>query len=282
MKITTILLVALFCLPAFAQKTANIDSFQGLVDIHQHSVESKAVGKRYEIMVALPDSYAESPGSLYPTVYITDGAALFPMLRSYYRYLRFAEDVPEMIFVAISYSDGDWTDGSDRSHDYSAPSAERDDYGGAVDYQAMLREEILPLVEKNYRAQPNRRIVFGQSMGGQFVMYTAHTDPDLFWGHIASNPALHHNLEFFLPDQTEIPAELSSGLYIVSAAEDAPRFKEPAMQWIEEWSGVQQKPWRLHIELLEGHNHFSPAPASFRLGMKWLFSSATIPRPAGD
>jgi predicted alpha/beta superfamily hydrolase len=36
-----------------------------------------------------------------------------------------------------------------------------------------------------------------QGLGGQFVLYTALTRPDLFWGHIASNPALHRNLPFY-------------------------------------------------------------------------------------
>lgn len=282
MKTLCLLTACLLSLPALAQQPAHVDSFQGLVDIRQHSIDSEIIGKRYEIMVGLPASYADSPDQQFPTVYVTDGAALFPMLQSYYRYLHFAEDVPELIFVAISYSDGNWVNESDRSHDYSAPSAEREDYGGAGDFQSMLRDEIMPLVESAYRSRADRRIVFGQSMGGQFVMYTAHTDPGLFWGHIASNPALHRNVEFFLPGQTKVPTQPMSRLFVLSASGDAPRFKVPASQWIAEWTAREQRPWDLHVELLAGHNHFSPAPDSFRLGMKWLFSSATIPRPTGD
>jgi len=282
MKTLCLLTACLLALPALAQQPASIDSFQGLVDIRQHSIRSEIIGKRYEIMVGLPDSYGDSPDTEYPTLYLTDGASLYAILQGYYRYLNFGEEIPEIIFVAISYSDGDWVNGSDRSHDYSAPSTEREDYGGAGDFQSMLRDEIIPLVETTYRSRSDRRIVFGQSMGGQFVMYTAHTEPGLFWGHIASNPALHRSVEFFLPDQTEIPARPVTRLFVVSASEDAPRFKVPATQWIAEWTARQQRPWDLQVELLEGHNHFSPAPDSFRLGMKWLFSSATIPHPAGD
>ncbi|MEM7278670.1 MAG: alpha/beta hydrolase-fold protein, partial [Pseudomonadota bacterium] len=187
-----------------AQESTSVDAFQGLVDIRKHSIDSEAVGERYEFMVALPASYAESPDTQYPTIYVTDGSALLSMLVGYYRYLYFAEEVPEVIFVALSYSDADWTTGNNRSHDYSAPSAEREDYGGAKDFQAMLRDEVMPLVENLYRSRADRRIVFGQSMGGQFVMYTAHTRPNLFWGHIASNPAMHRNVEFYLPDAISV------------------------------------------------------------------------------
>lgn len=259
-----------------AQEVVEAEGFQGLGDIRHHQIESKFSGKRYEFLVGLPDGYAES-NTEYATIYLTDGAALYPLLQAYYRYLNFGEEVPEAIFVAISYSDGDWVNGSDRSHDYSAPSEEREDYGGAGDFQSMLRDEIIPLVEDKYRSRADRRIVFGQSMGGQFVMFTAHTEPKLFWGHIASNPALHRNLPFYLPANTAVSENPITKLFVASASNDEPRFKVPATQWINEWTEQSQKPWELHVEILAGHNHYSAPPTSFRRGMKWLFSSPAAP-----
>ena len=157
MKSLTALVLCILALPALAEdarrdvhaehdpQLVELRCFQGLVDVRQHSIDSEIIGKRYDVMVGLPASYADSPDQHYPTIYLTDGAALFPMLQSYYRYLYFAEDVPELIFVAISYSDGDWANESDRGHDYTAPSAEREYYGGGGDFQAMLRDELMPL-----------------------------------------------------------------------------------------------------------------------------------------
>ena len=255
-----------------AETTVAIDGFQGLGDIRHHQVESRFSGKRYEFMVGLPSSYEDSADTEYPTVYVLDGAALYPLLQAYYRYLNWGEEVPEVIMVAISYSGGDWVDGNDRSHDYSAPSEQRESYGGASDFQAMLREEIMPMVEGQYRSRTDRRIVFGQSMGGQFVMYTAHTEPDLFWGHIASNPALHNNLPFYLPSNTTIPKNPATRLFVAIASNDHPIFKVPATRWIKEWTAQSKMPWELHIEVLDGHNHYSAPPAAFRRGLKWLFA----------
>ena len=275
MKRIIVSLVLLTSSALAAENAIELQGLQGLGDIRHHQVESDIIGKRYELLVGLPASYTASPGAKYPTVYLTDGAALYPLLQAYYRYLNFGEEVPEAIFVAISYSDGDWVNGNDRSHDYSAPSDAREDYGGARDFQAMLRDEVLPLIETRYRARPDRRIIFGQSMGGQFVLYTALTQPDLFWGHIASNPALHNNVSFFLPAAAKVPASPGSKLYVASASDDDARFKVPAMQWIRAWSEQQEKPWELHAEILDGHNHYSAPPASFRAGMKFLFQQAS-------
>ena len=88
--------------------------------------------------------------------------------------------------------------GNFRSTDYTAPSEERDYWGGAEKCQLFLSSELLPRIENDYRSDSSQRVIFGQSIGGQFVLYTALTESNLFWGHIASNPALHRNLPFFL------------------------------------------------------------------------------------
>ena len=95
----------------------------------------------------------------------------------------------------------------------------------------------------------------------------------LFWGRIASNPALHRNLPFFLELHGEADSAAErSRLFVASASNDTPRFREPALEWIEHWSGVANPPWELEIVTLEGHGHMSAPPASYRRGMRWLFA----------
>jgi len=160
-----------------------------------------------------------------------------------------------------------------RSTDYTAKSDERDYWGGAEKFQTFLSDELFPHIEKSYRSRPDRRIILGQSIGGQFVLYTALTKADLFWGHIASNPALHRNLPFFLEDHTETASEATqSRLFVGSGSMDDPRFRGPALEWIKHWSASEEKPWLLKTMILDGHSHMSAPPASFRQGMRWLFS----------
>lgn len=99
--------------------------------------------------------------------------------------------------------------------------------------------------------------------------YTAQTKPSLFWGHIASNPALHRNLEFFLDADPGMTTD--SRLFVASATGDDPEFRTPALAWIEHWSAAPDKPWDLEVHQLDGHSHMSAPPASYRAGMLWLF-----------
>lgn len=246
---------------------------QGLGDTHYQRVDSETLGRHFHIFVMLPDGYDQTPGETYPTIYVLDGGALFPLLVAYYRYLNFGEEIPDAIIVGISYGSATFEGGNYRSTDYTAGSSERDYWGGADKFQRFLSDELFPFIETNYRSRTDRRVIFGQSIGGQFVLYTALTKPDLFWGHIASNPALHRNLPFFLRryGQAEKAGERPR-LFVGSGSEDDPRFRTPTLEWIEYWSTNGDNPWQLKTMDLEGHTHMSAPPASFRQGMRWLFS----------
>jgi predicted alpha/beta superfamily hydrolase len=254
---------------------ANTRFMHGLGDTRYKLIDSEAVGRSYHVFVRLPEGYDPSAKEKYPTVYLLDGGVTFPLLSAYYSYLRIGGELPGAIVVGISYGSRDLAGGNYRSTDYTAISAERDYWGGATQFQTFLSDELLPYIEREYQSDATRRIVFGQSLGGQFVLYTALTRPGLFWGHIASNPALHRNLAFFLQEQSGATlTESRTRLFVGSGSMDDPRYRGPALEWIEHWSGRDSKSWRLKTSILEGHSHFSAAPASFRQGMGWLFSSA--------
>jgi len=246
---------------------------QGLGDTRYQRIDSEIVGRPYHIFVMLPDGYETSSEEYFPTIYILDGGALFPLLSAYYQYLNVGQEIPDAIVVGISYGSDSFEGGNYRSTDYTAKSAERAYWGGAERFQRFLSDELLPSIEGTYRSRSDRRVIFGQSIGGQFVLYTALTKPDLFWGHVASNPALHRNLPFFLQKHGE--AALSgeqSRLFVGSGSLDDPRFRVPALEWIEHWSNSDDNPWQLKTVNLDGHTHMSAPPASFRQGMTWIFS----------
>ena len=267
--------LALFFLSAAVApgKPVSIDGMYALGDTRHHVFRSRSLGKEYQLLVGLPPGYDATEDIDYPVVYVLDGGALYPLLVSYSRYLRFNEEVPELIIVGISYGTSDWKEGNDRNRDFTAPTEEREYWGGAQAFQVFLESELLPFIESTYRARAERRMIFGHSLGGQFVLYTAQSSPGLFWGHVASNPALHRNLEFFLQSHGDVKSRGdASKLFVGSGSLDDPRFREPAVAWIEHWSQQTATPWQLKTMSLDGHTHMSTPPAAFRQGMAWLFA----------
>ena len=270
-----IILFASFYLGVMSSVFAAVDVqfMQGLGDTRYHHIESAAVGRGYHVYVMLPDGYDSTADDTYPTIYILDGGALFPLFAAYYRYLNFGEEIPDSIIVGVSYGSDTFEGGNFRSTDYTAPSDERDYWGGAKKFQSFLSDELIPMIEGNYQSRADRRVIFGQSIGGQFVLYTALTKPNLFWGHVASNPALHRNLPFYLEKHADAePGHEQSRLFVADGTLNDAEYREPNLQWIDYWSERDDKPWQLKTVDLEGHSHMSAPPASFRQGMYWLFS----------
>jgi len=254
-------------------ETLDTELLYSLGNVKYHEMESERLQRSFHIFVDLPEDYSSSDRT-YPTIYLLDGDITFPLLAAYHRYLRFGEEAPAAILVGISYAAASFEEGNRRSTDFTAAASDRDYWGGAPAFQAVLRDELLPMIENSYRSDPEHRIIFGQSIGGQFVLYTALTQPQLFFGHIASNPALHRNLPFFLEWQGEEPMVVDASRLFVSSGEfDDQRFRTPTLKWMEHWRAATEKPWVLETQTLAGQSHFSAAPEAFRQGMNWIYPS---------
>lgn len=265
----TLTALALYLMTGLSYGQAvKVPGMQGLGKPEHHFIESPTTKDRYHLLVRKPANY--NPKAKYPTVYLLDGGVTFPLLSAYYHYLRYTEEIEQMIIVGISYGADGFKQGNMRSRDFTAKSAERDYWGGAPDFQKLISTHIFPLIERQYASDAKRRIIFGQSLGGQFVLHTAMHQPDMFMGYIASNPALHRNLDWFL--QPAKAGEKKPLLYVGAGSKDHVRFRKPAKQWIKHWQQVKDKPWHLKVENLEGQTHVSAAPESFRLGIQWIFT----------
>jgi predicted alpha/beta superfamily hydrolase len=252
----------------------NSQLLQSLGDVKYHELKSSKLGRSFHIFVDLPENYHNN-GENYPTVYLLDGGNTFPLMAAYHHYLRFGDEVPAVILVGISYGADTFKEGNWRSTDYTAPSKERDFWGGASVFQAVLQEELMPMIEGSYRSDPEQRILFGHSLGGQFVLFNALSRPGLFSVHIASNPALHRNLPFFLGWHGEKEfTHPRSRLFVSSGEYEDPVFREPALEWMEHWQSAATRPWILETRTLAGQSHLSAVPEAYRQGIEWSFSES--------
>jgi uncharacterized protein len=274
LRVSLLILMIFSCIRVTATESKQIawDKLQGLGEVEYFSLQNdKEDGSKqlYHIFIRVPEPDQGNAKS-YPTLYLLDGGTNFPLLASYYSYLRFMQDVPELIIVGISYGSDDFEKGNARSTDFTAPSAEKSFWGGAEAFDLFLSHQLIPVIQKRYPVDASRQILFGQSLGGQFALYTSMYGHAPFYGVIASNPALHRNLEFFKHDL--LKRENRPLAYISSAEFDDPTFRRPALQWQSYWHDKAPE-WRRHFSTLQGHNHLSANPEVFRDGLKWLFNT---------
>lgn len=231
-------------------------------------IDSAEVGRGFHIYVRYPEGYDPANARLYPTVYVTDGDSLFPMLAPVQLFLHYDDGLPEVLMVGIAY--GGFDPAVNRRHiDFQTPGL-RVDQAGVDAFQRFLKTELIPRIEARYRADPQRRILFGQSRGGAFVLYSAVTDPDRFWGRIASNPSITSGIESLLsPAAPATRRDLN--LIVASGTRDRTDLQSEAALWLSDWEARPSRPWMLHGVRIEGGTHAADAPAAYRQGMARLF-----------
>jgi predicted alpha/beta superfamily hydrolase len=233
--------------------------------------DSRAVGRPFHIYVRLPENYQADESVRYPVVYVLDGDSLFPILAASHLFLTVDEELPEAIVVGIAYGSFDPSINR-RGFDFTAPGENADpDRGGAPAFHDFLKSELLPRIEHDYRADPSRRVLFGQSAGGSMVLYSALTDPDLFWGRIASNPAFDPGRELFFSPAARANAR-DLGLVVTSGSRDRQALRAAALEWFSAWEAAEDKPWSLRTLTIEGGTHAADSSNSYRAGMLWLFN----------
>lgn len=233
-------------------------------------MHSATTGRTYHIHVRLPDGYDPAGATPYPTVYLTDGDSLFPILAANHLFLTYDDRLPEAIVVGIAYGGFDPAVNR-RNIDFQSPGeGVAPEAAGAADFQRFLKTELIPEIERRHRSDAERRVLFGQSRGGAFVLYSAVTDPDLFWGRIASNPSLTPGIESLL--EPAAPAARSDlGVVVTSGTRDRADLQGEAAQWLSFWQARPERPWRLFGERIVGGTHAANAPDAYRVGLRRLF-----------
>lgn len=129
-------------------------------------LDSKVLARALHIYVSLPQSYSPTSTVPYPVVFVLDGDSLFPIIAPTHLFLNIDYGVPEAIIVGIAYGSFD-PETNKRDYDFTSPAEDADiRQGGATNFLVVLKDELIPQIERRYCVDSSRRILFGQSRGG--------------------------------------------------------------------------------------------------------------------
>lgn len=261
---------------AVAQSTAGITEAPASAEIAalkggRFQISSNETGRTYHIHVRLPQGYDGNRTTSYPVVYVLDGDSLFPIIAATHLFLSMDDKLPEAIIVGIAYGGFDPAVNK-RGIDFMPPGTNiPPGAGGAPMFQRFLRNELFPAIEGRYRVDPTRRVLYGQSRGGSFAIYSALTDPDLLWGRIASNPALAPTREFFYS-----PAALAKRtdltLIVANGTNDLPELRAETQTWLAERKKRADDPWSLRDITIQNGTHSANNVDAYRAAMRILFA----------
>ncbi|OGO62490.1 MAG: hypothetical protein A2030_10370 [Chloroflexi bacterium RBG_19FT_COMBO_50_10] len=181
-------------------------------------IRSKATGKNYQISIALPFAYVDDsiniapydkPLTAWPVVYLLDPFLFFGMITDIVRTMAWCDRTTDAIIVGIGYPEEEslretWRKGfAARTHDLTPIQSEKSEKynsewlkldvktGGGGKFYRFIKQELIPLIDQEYRTDPEKRILAGHSHGGLFTLFAMFQEPGLFSSYISSSPSLH-------------------------------------------------------------------------------------------
>lgn len=149
--------------------------------------KSEINGVDYKLFVFVPHNYDKSRAR-YPVFYLLDGNEAWPSGYAVVERLIGAGEIPPLILATIGYKEGNdrWLDYPTAADSYWKVPKDR----GAPVFLDVIKKEIVPFVERTYRADPSNRGLGGHSMGGYFTLFTLISSPETFQKYWISSPSI--------------------------------------------------------------------------------------------
>ncbi len=235
------------------------------------SLKSKETGRDYDLYIQ-PTGDLKS-GKKYPVLFVLDGQWDFKLLNSVYGGLHYDKYVPEMIIVGITYLGENPNYDELRAMDYTpTPETHHKGSGDAAMFLKFIKKDVVPFVEKNYNADPNRRILMGSSLGGLFTLYALFEEPTFFQGYVAASPAVTWDTDFSFRHEKQFAAknkDLNARVYI--AVGDSEELTEPVKDFMKIVKGRNYKNLKLETRVLEDERHAGNKPEIYNRGLRFVF-----------
>ncbi len=237
-----------------------------------------AAGRQYQLMIGLPAGYAAHPERRYPVVYVTDGYWDFAKMYANRESLTYDKVAPDFIIVGLGYVGTDLNYGDLRRWELApvpfgggAPESS----GHAADFLRTIKTEIIPFVEREYRADPAHRVLAGASLGGLFTLYALYAEPGLFEGYIAATPAVVLGNDWLLGFEeafVKSGRQLRGRLFVSTGGNESPAFMGGALRYNARVSSRQHPDLAYQFRIIDGERHAGMQIESYVRGLRFVFA----------
>ena len=274
-----------------------------LLNSYTHHFHSAILRDDLKISVGLPHSYYHQPKQLFPVLYVLDADLFFGLITDMTRLMHIDGACPEIIVVGIGYPLHELY-GSEfkhfivrRHYDFSPvadPMVEREleswlqldrvPTGGAGLFLQVIEQELLPMVEAEYRASPGDRALLGHSAGGMFALYTLWQEPRFFRRFVVGSPPLGWGEEALFTLESDYAREHDSlpvRVFLGTGSEEetkvTPLDALVSVSAFRRFTAVmerrQYKELALTSQVFEGQTHCTVVAPLFLEGIRYVFAS---------
>jgi predicted alpha/beta superfamily hydrolase len=261
-------------------------------DTEVRVLHSEIADQDYLISVALPFHYAEHPDRRWPVIYVLDGNLYFglvvDMVRAMNIRVDFCNELPDAFVVGVGYPvDGSLSEMLHqvmhlRMRDFRRDREEESEEfiqqhfpvpspaltGNAANFLGFIRQELIPLVESDYRIDPADRTLLGHSWGGDFALYSLFLEPTLFRRYVvASADCGRTDEEKYAASHTSLPARLH--LVVEDMEEEGVQLQTSLVRQLEDRHYTDLG---LTSQVIAHSTHCAVVPPAFAAGLVAVFS----------
>ena len=268
----SVVLVFLLLLPFIGAEASEQKSYE-MPRTQVVPIQDTKSDRQYELYIKLPEGYEKNTHLKYPVIYTGDAIWHMDMLSGATAFL-----MPNVILVGISWQkdlEGEVAHAS-RFRDYSLvkDTESKNPRGEAGNHLSFIRDDVIKLVENNYRADPNERAYFGYSLGVQLGAYILFAQPDTFKHYIFGSPAFSKRSGIYIDEfeakMASQQQELNANVF-VSIGE----LEKGEMGATEDFVSVLQRRSQAGLtltglEIIEDSDHGTAFPVTVIRGIKWL------------
>lgn len=257
-----------------------------LTNTHIIQMKSDLTGRDHELIIFLPDSYADSINNQYPVLYFMDAYWDMPLLNSIHGQLVWDNVLPELIMVGFSYPGEDANYGELRARDLTPTKVGTDNSttGDGPKFLQFIEETVIPYIESNYRVKKDERAISGNSLGGLFTLYAMYEKPMLFKRFISISPAVDWDDRYLFKLKDSYGEENASfpvRLFLLQGGDEYGPFRQPIVEFQEKLADRNYKDMALLNYTIEGERHSGVKSEGYSRGLRWVFRDIAPTGPSG-
>ena len=183
--------------------------------------------------------------------------------------------VPEYITVGLGYA-GEGLD-YDRMRQWELSPVRTSlfrDSGHADQFLAAIEHEIIPFVEREYRADPQHRVLAGASLGGLFTLYALFTKPELFSGYIAMSPAVAVGGDWIFQCEDAFARSkrpLRARLFMTVGGYEWPAYVDRVVRFHLQLAARKYPDLAYSFRVIDGERHGSSVTEATNRGLRYVF-----------
>lgn len=257
---------------------------------------SKINGRQYSVFVSLPPAYTQNADARYPVIYVTDANLVFGMTVQTHSLLSYGNIVPDALIVGIVRTGVEGAPpaegnvgGAERAFDLTPTRAVEDERnlarsykrevrtGGAPAFLRVIREELIPDIERRYRTKGDRTFI-GYSLGGLFGVYALFQSPDTFQRMILVSPSLFWDSNISYKYEETYAAEHKSlpvRLFMSMGEAENDTMLGPMRRLANVLTNRRYQGLDLNTRIFEGESHLSTFPVAVTRGLRTVFADSS-------